>query len=66
MLVMRSDGDELRFKWFHYLNVTQRVEGRSPFPSEDVKIEDVVDIGSVVPITPQHNHVMSTLRSALS
>ncbi|KAL1596499.1 hypothetical protein SLS60_009146 [Paraconiothyrium brasiliense] len=52
------DGDELKFKWFHYLDVTERVEGKSPFPSKYVKIEDVDASGAVIAVTPQYNHTI--------
>ncbi|KAF2440115.1 DUF1593-domain-containing protein [Karstenula rhodostoma CBS 690.94] len=52
------DGDALRFRWFHYLDVTERVEGKSPLPSKFVKIEDVSESGGVVAITPQYNHTI--------
>ncbi|KAL5453181.1 hypothetical protein PMIN06_005628 [Paraphaeosphaeria minitans] len=52
------DGDELKFKWFHYLDVTERVEGASPLPSKFVKIEDVGGNWGVVAVTPLYNHTI--------
>jgi hypothetical protein len=54
------DNDELSFKWFHYFDVTERVEvevGESPFETEYVTIENVNNDTSTVTITPRYNHV---------
>ncbi|KAJ4299649.1 hypothetical protein N0V90_004895 [Kalmusia sp. IMI 367209] len=52
------DSDKLSFTWFHYLDVTERVEGKSPFGTEFVKISNISEDGSVVAVTPKYNHTM--------
>ena len=51
------DNDALSYKWFHYLDVVERVEGEAPWSTEFVKISNLESDGSVVALTPQYNHV---------
>ena len=54
------DNDALSFKWFHYFDVTERVEvevGESPFDTEYVTISSFSNDTSTVKVTPRYNHV---------
>ncbi|KAI0014865.1 hypothetical protein F4780DRAFT_788104 [Xylariomycetidae sp. FL0641] len=58
------DGDQLRFAWFHYREVVQRIEEGEIDPvSRDVHVARLNEAGSVVRITPLLNITMHIILS---
>lgn len=51
------DGDELSFDWFHYREVTMRLEGDIPRDSANVTFNSLDGLGALTEITPNDNIV---------
>lgn len=54
-------GDELSFDWFHYREVTMRLEGAIPRVSPNVTFTPLDEAGAVTQITPNNNLVSAAL-----
>lgn len=58
-----SDGDELSFDWFHYREVTMRLEGEIPRDSPNVTFTSLDSTASVVSVLPNDNLVSQSWQS---
>ncbi|KAK8121606.1 hypothetical protein PG984_010276 [Apiospora sp. TS-2023a] len=60
------DGDELAFDWFHYREVTERMqEGVITKVSEDIAVEKLDQTGGVVSLEPLKNQTMHVILSVM-
>lgn len=55
------DGDELSFDWFHYREVSMRLEGDIPRDSANVTFTPLDAVGALTEITPNDNIVSLTV-----